>query len=66
MAEEPGLDAVRRAFADLTGALEDAAVLAAEAQAAASRGDARQRCEDLITAINLCLGRLQRLKRRLE
>ena len=66
MAKQSQLDAVRRIFADLTGALEDATVLAAEAQATASRDDAYRQCEDLIAAVSLCLVRLHRLKRRLE
>jgi len=66
MAKQSQLDAVRRMFADLTGALEDAAVLAAEAQASASRDDAHQQCESLIAAVNLCLVHLHRLKRLLE
>jgi len=66
MAKQSRLDAVRRTFADLTGVLEDAAALAAEAQEIASRDDARRQCEDLITAVKLCLVRLHRLKRLLE
>ncbi len=66
MAKAPRFDYVHRVFADLTGALEDATVLAAEAQATASRDDARRRCEDLIAAVNLCLVRLHRLRKRLE
>ena len=66
MAELPRLDVVRKTFADLTGALEDAAMLAAEAQAITSRDDVRRQCEVLIAAVNLCLVRLHRLKRRLE
>lgn len=57
---------MRKTFADLTGALEDMAVLAAEAQATANREDAHRLCEGLIAAVNLCLDRLHRLKRRLE
>lgn len=64
MAKDPRFDYVHRVFADLTGALEDATVLAAEATA--SRDDARRRCEDLIAAVNLCLVRLHRLRKRLE
>jgi len=66
MAKQPRLDAARRIFANLTGALEDAAALAAEAQGAANSDDARRRCEDLIAAVNLCLDRLHRLRKRLE
>lgn len=66
MAKQPQLDAVRRTFADLTGVLEDATLLAARAQATASRDDAQRQCERLIAAVNLCLVRLHRLQRRLE
>lgn len=65
MARHP-LDTVHRSFADLTAALEDAAVVAANAQAAASRDEALRQCEALIAAVNSCLARLNRLKRRLE
>ena len=65
MAKRPALDAARKTFADITGALEDAALLASEAQAAPSLVAARQSCDRLIVAVETCRGRLQRLQRRL-
>jgi hypothetical protein len=66
MARRPALDAARRAFADISGALEDAALLACEAQAAPNYDEVRQHCDRLVAAVEDCLGRLHRLRRRLE
>ena len=66
MANRPKLEAARKTFADVTGALEDAALLASEAQAAPSLVAACQSCDRLIIAVETCRGRLDRLKRRLE
>jgi hypothetical protein len=52
-------------LARLTGALEDAALIAAEGQAAPDIMDARQICDRLIAELETCLGRLHRLRRRL-
>ena len=41
MPKRPALEAARRTFADITGLLEDAALLASEAQAAPSLVAAR-------------------------
>ena len=65
MAKRPALDAVCKTFADITGLLEDAALLASEAQAAPSLVAARHSCDRLIVAVETCRGRLQRLQRRL-
>lgn len=65
MAKEVSVETVRRALAELTGALEDAALIAAEGQAARDITDARQTCDRLIAALETCLGRLHRLRRRL-
>ena len=62
MARRSSLGAVRKTLADATGMLEDAALLAAEAQAVS----ARQSCDRLIEAVEACLGRLRRLRRQLE
>ena len=43
MAKRPALDAARKTFADITGLLEDAALLASEAQAVTSLVAARPR-----------------------
>lgn len=65
MANRPALEAARKTFADITGALEDAALLASKAQAASSLVATRQSCDRLIVAVETCRGRLQRLRRRL-
>lgn len=65
MASQPALEAARKTFADMTGALEDAALLASEAQAAPSLVAARQSCDRLIVVVEECGARLQRLRRRL-
>ena len=65
MAKRPALDAARKTFADITGLLEDAALLASEAQAAPGLVAARQSCDRLIVAVKACRGRLHRLRRRL-
>lgn len=65
MARPPRVETVRRALAEFTGALEDASLIAAEDQAAPDITDARRTCERLIAALEVCLGRLQRLRRRL-
>ncbi|MEQ1611526.1 MAG: hypothetical protein ABL904_02140 [Hyphomicrobiaceae bacterium] len=65
MANRPTLEAVRKTFADITGALEDAALLASEAQAAPDQVAARKSCDRLIAAGETCLGRLHHLRRRL-
>ncbi len=64
MASHARLDVVRRTFADLTGALEDAAVLTAEGQA--SRVDEHRQRDGLLAAVSLIVVRLHRLMRRLE
>ncbi len=65
MAKRPALDAVRKTFADITGLLEDAALLASEAQAAPGLVAARHSCDRLIVAVETCRGRLHDLRRRL-
>ena len=65
MAKRPAMDAARKTFADITGLLEDAALLASEAQAASSFVAARHSCDRLIVAVETCRGRLQRLQRRI-
>ena len=66
MARRSSLGAVRKTFADATGMFEDAALLAAEAQAVSDFHSARQSCDRLIEAVETCLGRLRRLRRQLE
>ena len=66
MAKRPALDAARKTFADITGLLEDAALLASEAQAVTSCDEGRRQCDRLFAALDGCLARLRRLRRRLE
>ena len=65
MAKRHALEAARKTFADITGALEDAALLASEAQAAPNLVAARHSCDRLIAAVETCRGRLHDLRRRL-
>ncbi len=65
MAKRPALDAVRKTFADITGLLEDAALLACEAQAAPSLDAGSHSYDRLIVAVETCRGRLHNLRRRL-
>ena len=65
MPKRPALEAARRTFADITGLLEDAALLVCEAQAAPNLVAARHSSDRLIVAVETCRGRLQRLQRRL-
>ena len=55
----------RMAFAEVTGLLEDAALVAAEGQATPNLSAACQSCDHLITLLETTLARLQRLRRRL-
>ena len=65
MARAVRVETVRRALAGVTGALEDAALIAAEGQAAHDIIDARQTCDRLIAELETCLGHLHWLRRRL-
>lgn len=65
MAKAVRVETVRKTLAEVTGALEDAALIAADGQAAHDITDARQICDRLTSALETCLGRLHRLRRRL-
>lgn len=65
MTEATRAEVARIAFAKVTGALEDATIVAAEGQAALDLAAARQSCDRLIHAVEACLARLQLLRRRL-
>jgi len=65
MNEAALVETAREAFAEVTGVLEDAAVIAAEGQASPKLSAARQSCDRLINVLEACLERLQRLRRRL-
>jgi len=54
------------ALADLTGALEDATLIAAEGQTAFDLTVARRSCDRLIEVLEACLSRLHRLRRQLR
>jgi len=65
MIEATRLKMARKSFADATGSLEDATLVAAEGQASPNLSAARQSCDRLIAVLETCLARLQRLRRRL-
>ena len=60
------LDAVRRAFADLTSLFEDAALIATAGQGIKNRDDGRRRFEHLATAMNRIRRRLAILEGHLQ
>lgn len=55
----------RKAFAAVTGALEDATLVAADGQAAPDLTAARQSCDRLTNALEVCLEKLQRSRRQI-
>lgn len=63
MTEATRVEAARRAFAKVTGALEDATIVAAQGQASPNLSATRQSCDRLIAVLEACLARLQRLRR---
>ncbi|PPD25686.1 MAG: hypothetical protein CTY20_15490 [Hyphomicrobium sp.] len=65
MTEATLLKMAGRAFADVTGSLEDATLVAAEGQATPNLSSARQSCDRLIALLETTLARLQQLRRRL-
>ncbi len=65
MARALRVETARKAMADLTGALEDATLVAAEGQTAPDLTVALQSCDQLIEVLEACLARLHRLRRRL-
>jgi len=66
MTEATQVETARKAFADVTGSLEDAAVVAAEGQASPNLSAASHSCDRLIVLLKSSLARLQRLRRRFE
>lgn len=66
MTKRDPVESARKAFAQVTGDLENAALVAADAQAAASVSAAREACDQLIARLGTGLSQLQRLRRRLE
>ena len=64
MTDATQVEAARRAFAKVTGALEDATLVAAEGQASPKLSAASQSCDRLIALLETTLAQLQRLRRR--
>jgi hypothetical protein len=65
MNEGERIEKARKAFAEVTGALEDATIIAAEGQASPILSAASQSCDRLIALLETTLAQLQRLRRRL-
>lgn len=59
------IESARRAFAKVTGALEDAAVAAADGQTISDLAAARRSCDRLIARLEATLRQLRRLRRSL-
>lgn len=66
MIEATRIEAAWRAFAKVTGVLEDGAVIASDGQTSPNLSAARQSCDRLIALLEACLARLQRLRKRLK
>lgn len=62
MVEQTVQNAIKKAFAALTGQLEDAALIACDGQSAQSVDEARRCHDDLISALERMLVRLHALK----
>ena len=60
MAKVVRVETARATFAEVTGALEDAALVAADAQATPDLAAARDACDRLIARLDACRGRLLR------
>lgn len=56
----------RKVFAEVTGELEDAALMACRGQAARNRNDIRKLCGDLIGSLERTLGKLRRMRKHLR
>ena len=65
MAKALNIDNAQKAFADITAALEDAALVASEGQAAPDIAAARLMCDRTIRLLGSCLGKAQYLRSRL-
>jgi hypothetical protein len=66
MAERTVPDRLKKAFADLSGQLEDAALIAYQGQSAQSLDEARRCRNDLMAALERMRVRLHRLEGRLR
>ena len=65
MTEAARVETAREAFADITGSLEYATLIAADGQASPNLSVARQSCDRLIAPLETNLARLRQLRRRL-
>ena len=65
MAKAARVETARVVFAEITGLLEDATLVAAEGQAAPDLAVARQICNRLMADLGICTEQLHRLRRRL-
>ncbi len=65
MTETARVDRARKAFAEVTRALEDATLVATDGQASPNLSAAQQSCDRLIALLEATLARLQRLRRRI-
>ena len=66
MAKALNVDNAQKAFAEITAAFEDTALVASEGQAAPDIAAARLMCDRLIRLLGSCLGQAQHLRRRLD
>lgn len=64
MTDAARVEKARVVFAEVTGTLEDAALVAAEGQAAPDLAAARSTCDRLIPLLEVCLSKLRHLRRR--
>jgi hypothetical protein len=62
MADPADLEVARKTFADVAADLEDAALVACEAQSVPDLARARKACQRLLRLLNVSLKRLHRLQ----
>jgi hypothetical protein len=65
MAEATRVEMARKTFANVTGALENVTIVAAEGQVSRNRSAVRQSCDCIIGLLKTSLEQLQRSRRRL-
>jgi hypothetical protein len=65
MSDPTNVERARRVFAEATGALEEAAFIAAVEQAVPDLAVALSAGDRLIASLKVCLDRLQRIRRRI-
>ena len=65
MTKAARVETARVIFAEITGLLEDATLVAAEGQAASDLATARQTCDRLLGQIDACIEQLHLLRRSL-